>query len=163
MRFLLPTFFLLRTVAAKCCSYNVTDGDGRHWIYTEAIETEFSDWESNGLPAGWIPQEFNVSAEDGRGKFGKSFLTSNVINPPLKDGAAESDEGVRLMVGKDLVAGAIGGAEIDTARLDLHWGSFRAGLQVTDVPGTCAAFFWVRRQGRSHGESEQWELTCCVT
>ncbi|KAH6850124.1 glycoside hydrolase family 16 protein [Chaetomium sp. MPI-CAGE-AT-0009] len=33
-------------------------------------------------------------------------------------------------------------AELDTERLDLWWGTFRAMMKVSRVGGTCAAFFW---------------------
>ncbi|KAL2164094.1 hypothetical protein VTH06DRAFT_3308 [Thermothelomyces fergusii] len=33
-------------------------------------------------------------------------------------------------------------AELDTRRLDMMWGTFRAMMKVSPVAGTCAAFFW---------------------
>jgi beta-glucanase (GH16 family) len=33
--------------------------------------------------------------------------------------------------------------EIDSLRRDMRYGSFRVGMKMSDVPGTCAAFFWV--------------------
>jgi hypothetical protein len=47
------------------------------------------------------------------------------------------------MVKSDLVDGMVPVAELDTRRLDLFYGTFRASMKVTSVPGTCAAFFWV--------------------
>jgi len=35
------------------------------------------------------------------------------------------------------------GAEIVSTRTDITYGSFRASIKVSDVPGTCQAFFWV--------------------
>jgi hypothetical protein len=42
-----------------------------------------------------------------------------------------------------LVDGMVPVAELDTRRLDVGWGSFRASMKVPAVAGTCAAFFWV--------------------
>jgi hypothetical protein len=51
--------------------------------------------------------------------------------------------GLQLVVGSSLVQDMVPVAEIDTQRLDFFYGTFRASMKVTDVPGTCAAFFWV--------------------
>lgn len=34
-------------------------------------------------------------------------------------------------------------AEIDSLRDDIRYGSFRIGMKMAEVEGTCAAFFWV--------------------
>ncbi|KAK3692663.1 concanavalin A-like lectin/glucanase domain-containing protein [Podospora appendiculata] len=36
----------------------------------------------------------------------------------------------------------VSGAEVDSSRLDLSYGTFRALMKMSSVPGTCAAFFW---------------------
>jgi hypothetical protein len=33
--------------------------------------------------------------------------------------------------------------EIDSLRRDMRCGSFRVGMKMSEVAGTCAAFFWV--------------------
>lgn len=140
--------------AAKCeCGYSVqpidssnTTDASRPWIFTDGIETDFTKTHRKlGADMGWIPQEFNVSAKDGRGPYGRAFVVDNVV-PRGGSGEGLDDEkgqGLELVVGDTLEAEAVTVAEIDTARLDLHWGSYRAGMKVTNVNGTCAAFFWV--------------------
>lgn len=34
-------------------------------------------------------------------------------------------------------------AEIDSMRTDMRYGSFRIGMKMAEMEGTCAAFFWV--------------------
>jgi hypothetical protein len=50
---------------------------------------------------------------------------------------------LELVVQSELVDGMVPVAELATRRLDLMWGTFRAGMKVSRVGGTCAAFFWV--------------------
>lgn len=67
-----------------------------------------------------------------------------MVTKPADEGAtSEKDTGLALVVSGELRNETVLGAEMDSKRLDLHWGSFRAGMKVSDVNGTCAAFFWV--------------------
>ena len=78
-------------------------------------------------------------------------MTNNVITNPLtsKDawsgtGRQGDDAGLRLLVkGGIPESGFVPSAEINSERADMRYGSFRAGMKVTGVNGTCAAFFWV--------------------
>lgn len=55
------------------------------------------------------------------------------------------DPGVRLVVAPGVPGdGFVPVAEMDSARTDLLWGSYRAAIKLTLVPGTCSSFFWVR-------------------
>ena len=53
---------------------------------------------------------------------------------------------MQLWVGTaaEAVDGLVSMGEIAAARDDIVYGSFRAGIKVTTVPGTCGAFFWYR-------------------
>ena len=94
-------------------------------------------------------QEFNLTAKRARGDFGEMFVVNNVYTDLGRDGDRnennEGDAGLQLVVQTSPVDGMVPVAEIDSSRVDLRWGSFRAGIKVPDVPGTCAAFFWVQR------------------
>lgn len=99
---------------------------------------------------GWRPQEYNVSAEDARGPYGKEFFVSNVELNPLKDAQAWSgdsekggDAGLQLWVRGDHSHGYVSGAEMTTVRDDALYGSFRVGMKLSAQNGTCGAFFWV--------------------
>lgn len=65
---------------------------------------------------------------------------SNWIGPPVSAG----DPGVQLSVGGGIPPnGFVQDAQMNSVRQDLLFGTYRALLKVTSVPGTCAAFFWV--------------------
>lgn len=117
-------------------------------LFTHMLETNFTSMkELSGTPE-WIKQQFNVSAQAGRGKFGKSFLPENVFLWPEADdlqGSAQSQGSLALRVGSQITSfNSITAAEVDTSRMDMLWGSYRATMKLSQVAGTCAAFFWVR-------------------
>ncbi|KAJ3475274.1 hypothetical protein NLG97_g9516 [Lecanicillium saksenae] len=138
-------FDVCEASAAACtCGYNVVGANGDAWLFTDAIETDFTRLKSINGAKDWQRQEFNVSADAGRGKYAKFFTPNNVaIGPGVANkGASGRHAGVELSVGATIVNGAVPVAELDTARQDIFWGSFRAGMKLTAVKGTCAAFFW---------------------
>lgn len=129
-----------RLITSRCeCGYSVGDADNQEaLLFTDHLETDFNQASDISKSNQWLAQQFDVSAEDGRGTYGKRFMPSNVVTQPSLDGT-----GLGLRVGSDIQHGAVPAAEIDTRRLDLRWGSYRAGMKLTAVNGTCAAFFWV--------------------
>jgi hypothetical protein len=137
-------------VSAVCdCGFSMTSISNVHETihFTDVIETNFEAARGDDIMVGWVAQEFNVTAEAGRGEYGKAFLTNNVASLFQGDPRPSelSDEGgVSLRVSSSLQDGAVPSAELDSRRLDLHWGSFRAALKPTTINGTCGAFFWVR-------------------
>ncbi|KAL6414872.1 Beta-glucanase [Ilyonectria robusta] len=143
-------FFLLlisggRLVSSRCeCGYAATaPGNDEHMIFMDLLETDFTQANDLSWNRDWIPQQFNVSAENGRGEYGKSFMPSNIISLSTEGGGRPSGgSGLGLRVGSAIGEDAVSAAEIDTARSDLHWGSYRAGMELTATNGTCAAFFW---------------------
>lgn len=146
---------LLLALARFChgvceCGYSIPDPDDEERLYTftEVLETDFTKMDDMAQNTDWQRMAFNVSAEAGRGEYGKMFKTANI--DVRREGSEEDDETphtavteVELRVDSDPVDGHITGAELDTARLDMHWGSFRVGMRTTGINGTCAAFFWV--------------------
>jgi hypothetical protein len=156
---ILPLTHLLATarlVSGACeCGFSTKNPQGDSLIvFTDLLETKFSQLHNISEGHDWVAQNFTVSAADGRGNFSKAFLPNNVNTRRAKSG---DDSGlelhVRSTVNKD---DAIPSSEVDTTRLDLHWGSYRAGMKLTDVKGTCAAFFWAsNRMTRAMGETDQ--------
>lgn len=133
------------------CGYSITDpnDENQQYIFTEMLETDFTKMTDMEQNSDWTRMAFNVSAEAGRGEYGKMFTTANVdVNREGSEEGSEAPEtavtAVELRVDHELIEGHVPGAEIDSARLDVHWGSFRAGMRTTGQNGTCAAFFWVR-------------------
>ncbi|ATY58528.1 Concanavalin A-like lectin glucanase [Cordyceps militaris] len=136
-------FWACRVSATGCtCGYQVGGATDETWLFTEAIETDFTRLKTIAAAKDWQRQEFNVSAEAGRGKYSKFFTPKNVALGVANKGASGKQAGVELSVGATIVDGAVPVAEMDTARHDLQWGSFRAGIKMTPISGTCAAFFW---------------------
>lgn len=140
--------FLFTLVRANCqCGYTVDS-----LLYTDLIETDFQHVKDISSNTDWAPQEYTVDAATARGPYGKNTSTGNVIANPLKkkDGStAESvlggDAGLQLFVRGGVPAnGLIPVAEMSSERTDLWYGSFRAGMKLTGIKGSCGAFFWVR-------------------
>ena len=113
----------------------------------DLLETDFTHVKDISQNPDWIRQQFNVTAEIGRGEYGKSFMPENVESRPVNQintkAVPPEVPGLDLIVGTGKGNNAVPAGEIDTKRLDLHWGSYRAGMKLTNVNGTCAAFFWV--------------------
>ena len=136
--------------AGHCsCGYSVpyTGQTPDKMVFTDSLKTDFTKIAEMGQADDWIRQECNVTAAEGRGDYGKTFRVENVFTSP----ESSHDTGLTLRVGAGVVDGAISAAELDTARLDMYHGSFRAAMKIPQVKGTCAAFFWVSRplaQGR---------------
>ena len=136
---LLSTLLLLllfpKPASTDCeCGY-ATVVDGTRHVFTDLLETDFARLRDVAPDTDWAAQAFNLSAGRARGEFGEMFAADNVV--------AGCGEGVRLAVGSRTVEGMVPVAEMDSHRRDLLWGTFRASMKLTDVPGTCAAFFWV--------------------
>jgi hypothetical protein len=151
---------MVRLASSACdCGYSLQGFEGEGLVvFMDRLETNFSQLQSIAQSHDWVAQEFTVSAEDGRGNYSKAFEPSNVvIQATQPQGEPGRDPGVELhvssVISKD---NAIPASEIDTTRLDLHWGSFRAGMKLTDTRGTCAAFFWV---SELHWLSNRGDLT----
>ena len=72
-------------------------------------------------------------------------VTTNPLNSDTgTEGINGGDPGLQLWVRSGAPKGGyINGAEIASARRDMRYGSFRAGLKYTGESGTCGAFFWV--------------------
>jgi hypothetical protein len=138
---------LCRSAVARCeCGYSIADpdNDASTLVFTDMLETDFTKLDNITLSRHWERMEFNVSAEDGRGKYGKRFMRDNIdtqLSRFEEDGS--DDAGLGLRVGGELTDEAVPVAELDSYRSDLRWGSYRAGMKTTGVNGTCAAFFWV--------------------
>lgn len=140
------TFLTFQLVQADCeCGYTVNSA-----LYTDIIETDFLHLANITNDTDWQPQNYTVTPELARGPFGKNASISNVVANPLKsqydwagDGVNGGDAGLQLFVrGGVPQDGLIPMAELATARIDMLYGSFRAGMKVTGTPGTCGAFFW---------------------
>ncbi|EJT69281.1 hypothetical protein GGTG_12900 [Gaeumannomyces tritici R3-111a-1] len=138
---------------ADCeCGYAARVGnDTEPQLFTDLLETDFSRVGDMSLVStDWTRQAFNVTRERARGRHGEMFAVANARANPDRDPAARTGvglnggraAGLELVVGSARVDGMVPVAEVDSARMDLLWGTYRVGMKLTGVPGTCAAFFW---------------------
>ncbi|KAI0435172.1 glycoside hydrolase, family 16 [Xylaria sp. FL1042] len=137
------------------CGYSITtSSDGIQHVFTDLHETDFVHVDitgdgKGGASHGWAPQGYNISSQVSRGPFGESFAVQNVMsniikNPETFDGPGTLglDAGLLLLVRDVKQDDRVPVAEVSTTGLDYFYGTFRAGIKTTDVPGTCSAFFW---------------------
>ncbi|KAJ4352150.1 uncharacterized protein N0V89_007497 [Didymosphaeria variabile] len=113
-----------RFANADCeCGYSL-DGTNSTTseVFTDLMENDFLHTSGDNITTfGWQPQEYNVSAKDARGPYGKEFDVANAELNPLKNGQAWSgdsvnggDAGLKLWVRGDHSHGFISGAELAT-------------------------------------------------
>lgn len=144
------------TVAARCsCGYSVNSNapnTSSTNLYTQFLETDFLHLYNLKNNPCWQPQEYNVTAAAARGSQGQYATPRNVVANPLVswdawsgDGVLGGDPGLRVWVNSSLVAGMVPMGEMVSVRNDMVYGSYRINMQVTGTPGTCGAFFWVKR------------------
>lgn len=146
---------------ADCeCGYLSTvngTSNSHHALFTDLLETGFTRHltpASLAQDSDWARQAFNLTRERARGEYGEMFAVENVVVGSQREGQGggqqqhhgqegNRQEGVQLLVRSGIVDGMVPVAELDTRRLDLFWGTFRASMRIARVAGTCAAFFWV--------------------
>ena len=84
-------------------------------------------------------------------RMARVFRYPNVFSNPLANNFSYSgpsqlggDAGLQLYVGGGIPSdGLVPVAEVNSVREDMLWGSYRAAMKLTLIPGTCGAFFWV--------------------
>ncbi|EXL48797.1 hypothetical protein FOCG_11039 [Fusarium oxysporum f. sp. radicis-lycopersici 26381] len=84
-----------RLVSGACeCGYSIKSPQGDSPIvFTDRLETKFSQLHKISEGHDWVAQNFTVSAADGRGNFSKAFLPTNVNTRGTKSG---DDSGLEL-------------------------------------------------------------------
>lgn len=124
--------------------------------FTEIIETDFLHVED--FQSDWIAQTYEVTPEASRGPRGKAAQVENVQSNSIPSSFDWGGPGVRgpnpglelwsrasLVDVPDAANGSmVPMAEIVSARNDILYGSFRVGMKITEVDGTCGAFFFYR-------------------
>ncbi|KAG0648895.1 Lichenase [Hyphodiscus hymeniophilus] len=143
---------LLGLVTANCqCGYQLTiNNSSTPSIFTDLIETDFLHLTNISKDTDWRRQEFPVTAAAGRGPYGMNFTIQNVISNPILNatnwtgpGEFGGDPGLQLIVDSGIPEnGYVQVAEMDSAREDMLWGTYRTAMKLSLVPGTCSAFFW---------------------
>lgn len=142
----------LGRVRANCqCGYQaIINNASNPTTFTDLIESDFLHLRNISLDSDWRRQEYNVTAAVSRGSYGMNFTTQNIVSNPILNatnwtgpGEFGGDPGLQFFVSGGVPAnGYVQTAELDSGRVDLLWGTYRAAMKLTLVPGTCSAFFW---------------------
>ena len=129
-----------QALAGCPCAYYTLNATPNHATFTETLETDFTQpnptltWTSTpGLA--WQAQAYNVTPAAARGPYGKTAQVRNVLLNP-------QSQGLDLWVRSQVLEGLVPIAEVVTARTDILYGSFRAGVKTTGSNGTCGALFF---------------------
>lgn len=128
---------LIQHAAADCeCGYSATVSNSstdtqteETFVFTDLIEANFANISDISKNTDWVRQAFNTTASQARGTYGQMVAVDNVET-------GEGGDGLEITVRSDVVEGMLSGGEIDSARLDVSYGSFRSSLRLTDVSGT---------------------------
>jgi len=125
-------------VIAECeCGYTLSTNQTAA-LYTDAFESDFRSLKNITADTDWTIQQWNVSKELSRGPYGRVYKTRNVVSNPVLDakdgvwgfGRNGTTAGLELWVRSGLIENEyISGAEIDTIRRDMLYGTFRIGMQ----------------------------------
>jgi hypothetical protein len=142
-------------VAADCeCGYSVNSTSSlQHEVFTDLIESDFLTIQDIASDTDWSIQRYWTSYDPSSGYYGENFTSANVVSNPLKynysleeptKSQLGGDAGLQLWVRSDIQSnGLIPCGQVKTTRDDIQYGSFRAGMKLTPVNGTCSAFFSV--------------------
>jgi len=137
-------------VQADCeCGYSTSvSNSGDKVIFTDLLETDFTRHDRTNADANWKLPQFNLTKQETHGNYGLNFHPSNTLsyedNTPISEESLSliPDVGAELFVSGNLEQDMVSVAEMDSRRSDLTYGSYRASMKLTDVPGTCASLMW---------------------
>ncbi|KAF3932874.1 Beta-glucanase [Dactylella cylindrospora] len=143
-------------VASCECGYSVNKtSDPEHAVFTELLESDFLKYRKYGGDMGgdWVPQVWNLDPQRALGPYGRATTTETIIPNWAVDietnatGINGGLAGLYLVVGSKPITMKDGhqyvaGAELDSRRTDMFYGTFRIGYRMTGVPGTCFGFYW---------------------
>ncbi len=121
----------------KCeCGYSVK-GQG---TYTNAFEADFFHQDDIANDENWSISNYYQAPNSDQKPM--TYQPGNVISNPLA--RSSGDPGLQLFVrGYKATDASVRAAELTTKREDMQYGSYRAAIKYTTVPGTCGSIFWV--------------------
>ncbi|KAL8912802.1 MAG: hypothetical protein Q9171_002260 [Xanthocarpia ochracea] len=139
----------LDPVSAACeCGYQTRSiKSNENEVFTDVLESDFLHLKDIGAQQDWIRQVWNIPAV-GVAPWGRNMTLDNVFTNPLPGdvgtkGVNGGDPGLQIRVtAGERRGGAVKSGEVASARRDMLYGSFRAGIKYTGQNGTCGAFFY---------------------
>lgn len=144
---------LAAATLASCdceCGYYTTI-ESTSYTFTDLLESDFLHVRNISLDTDWLRQNFTVDGDRDRGSFGENATITNVVSNAFANSTSwngpslfSGDPGLQLIVRGGIPEnGYVPVAELDSRRVDMRYGSYRAAIKTTSVPGTCGAFYWV--------------------
>ncbi|KAK6359688.1 hypothetical protein TWF696_000830 [Orbilia brochopaga] len=144
---------VLRVYSSCECGYSVNaTSEAEHAVFTDLLESDFTKIKDFSADTDWRPQVWELDPEKALGPYGRAVRLQAVIPNPAVNISTNSTgiygghAGLNLLVPHEstLIAGLkyLIGAELDTARSDMFYGTFRIGYRTTKWPGTCFGFYW---------------------
>ncbi|CAL8584759.1 hypothetical protein XPA_010345 [Xanthoria parietina] len=141
--------FVPQLVSAACeCGYQTHSiKSNENKVFTDVLESDFLHLKDINAQQDWKRQVWDIPAV-GTAPWGRNMTLENVILNPLPgdvgtEGVNGRDPGLELRVSAgEPRRGAVKSGEVATARRDMFYGSFRAGIKYTGQHGTCGAFFF---------------------
>lgn len=128
------------TVPSNGTNTTLTNSDSflaQQYILTDLLETNFANISDVSKNTDWIRQAFNKTAQQSAGTYGEMMAVDNI------ESVVGTGLEITLRGEADLVEGMVQGGEIDSARTDMLYGTFRSSMKLTGVSGTVSAFFFV--------------------
>ncbi len=133
------SFLPAHAAATNLCNCGFsTNVNGKNVVFTEAFETDFRHV-TDLKPSAWRPQTYNNTPEASHGPYGRLYSNATTLATTFG-----SDAGLQLIVSSSIVGSLVPSAEVATKRNDFFYGTYRVGMKLSNEPGTCAAFYWVR-------------------
>jgi hypothetical protein len=115
-------------------------------VFTDVLESDFTTLVNITKDTDWVVQNWEVNRESSKGPYGRKTEPANVISNPAVNGSSVGingkEAGLELWVRSRTQEEYVSVSEVDSARADMLYGSFRAGIKTNPINGTCAAFFW---------------------
>ncbi|KAF3307498.1 hypothetical protein TWF173_002947 [Orbilia oligospora] len=139
--------------AACECGYSVNStSDPEYAVFTDLLESDFTKIKNFQDDTDWQPQVWELDPKKALGPYGRATrLEAIVPNPAVNisinsKGIYGGHAGLNLLVPKNytVIRGEkyLIGAELDSARNDMFYGTFRIGYRTTKWAGTCFGFYW---------------------
>ncbi|EPS44747.1 hypothetical protein H072_1271 [Dactylellina haptotyla CBS 200.50] len=147
------TWFISLVSSACECGYSVNSTlDPEYAVFTDLLESDFTKIKNFKDDFDWRPQVWQLDPVAALGPYGRATVLEAIVPNPAVNvsinatGIYGGQAGLNLLVPHNytLINGEkyLMGAELDSTRNDMFYGTFRIGYRTTKYPGTCFGFYW---------------------
>ncbi|KAF3914806.1 hypothetical protein ABW20_dc0102592 [Dactylellina cionopaga] len=135
------------------CGYSVNStSDPEYAVFTDLLESDFTRIKNFEDDFDWRPQVWQLDPAAALGPYGRAVRLQTIIPNPAVNistnatGIYGGHSGLNLLVPHNYMTiqgeKYLLGAELDSTRNDMFYGTFRIGYETTKWPGTCFGFYW---------------------